>query len=109
MKRAVVKKAKQHADPRSRDSSPRGILADKPFIEFAPAEVYGSPLRCELQSVGFPMKNGTIALIGMGLSAVFSLLGVTSLDPDPQQEVVWCFSLALGSLGQKQEDRYGAA
>jgi sugar phosphate permease len=37
-----------------------------------------------------------IALIGMGLSAGFSLLGVST--PDPQQ-VVWCFSLALGSLG----------
>jgi L-alanine-DL-glutamate epimerase-like enolase superfamily enzyme len=33
-----------------------------PFIEFAPAEVYDSPLRSELQSVGFPAKNGTIAL-----------------------------------------------
>jgi hypothetical protein len=71
--------------------------------------VYGSPLRCELQSAGFPLENGTIAIIGMDLSAVFSLLGVTSLDSDPQQEVVWCFSLALGSLGQKQEDRYRVA
>jgi L-alanine-DL-glutamate epimerase-like enolase superfamily enzyme len=31
-----------------------------PFIEFAPAEVYASPLRRELQSAGFPMKNGVI-------------------------------------------------
>ena len=33
-----------------------------PFVEFAPAEVYDSPLRRELQSAGFPVKNGTISL-----------------------------------------------
>ena len=33
-----------------------------PFIEFAPAEVYESPLRRELQNAGFPVKNGVIAL-----------------------------------------------
>jgi L-alanine-DL-glutamate epimerase-like enolase superfamily enzyme len=33
-----------------------------PFIEFAPAEVYESPLRRELQAAGFPVVNGTIAL-----------------------------------------------
>ncbi|MFO0798246.1 MAG: mandelate racemase/muconate lactonizing enzyme family protein [Gemmataceae bacterium] len=33
-----------------------------PFVEFAPAEVYASPLRRELQAAGFPVKNGTIAL-----------------------------------------------
>jgi L-alanine-DL-glutamate epimerase-like enolase superfamily enzyme len=33
-----------------------------PFVEFAPAEVYESPLRRELQAAGFPVKNGTIAL-----------------------------------------------
>ena len=31
-----------------------------PFIEFAPAEVFDSPLRRELQEVGFPVKNGVI-------------------------------------------------
>lgn len=33
-----------------------------PFVEFAPAEVYESPLRRELQAAGFPVTNGTIAL-----------------------------------------------
>ena len=33
-----------------------------PFIEFAPAEVYDSPLRLELQHAGFPVKNGVITL-----------------------------------------------
>ena len=33
-----------------------------PFIEFAPAEVFDSPLRRELQNAGFPVKNGAIAL-----------------------------------------------
>ena len=33
-----------------------------PFVEFAPAEVYASPLRRELQAAGFPVKNGTVAL-----------------------------------------------
>jgi L-alanine-DL-glutamate epimerase-like enolase superfamily enzyme len=31
-----------------------------PFIEFAPAEVFESPLRRELQSAGFPVINGKI-------------------------------------------------
>jgi L-alanine-DL-glutamate epimerase-like enolase superfamily enzyme len=33
-----------------------------PFIEFAPAEVFDSPLRRELQAAGFPVINGTIGL-----------------------------------------------
>lgn len=33
-----------------------------PFVEFAPAEVYESTLRRELQAAGFPVRNGTIAL-----------------------------------------------
>lgn len=33
-----------------------------PFIEFAPAEVFESPLRRELQDAGFPVKNGAIEL-----------------------------------------------
>ena len=37
-----------------------------------------------------------IALLGMGLGAAFSLLGVSTTDP---RQVVWCFSLALGALG----------
>jgi L-alanine-DL-glutamate epimerase-like enolase superfamily enzyme len=32
-----------------------------PFIEFAPAEVYDSPLRRELQCAGFPVRDGTIS------------------------------------------------
>ena len=31
-----------------------------PFIEFAPAEVFDSPLRRELQQAGFPVTNGEI-------------------------------------------------
>ncbi|GDY06609.1 enolase [Planctomycetia bacterium] len=31
-----------------------------PFVEFAPAEVFNSPLRRELQAAGFPVKNGAI-------------------------------------------------
>ena len=31
-----------------------------PFIEFAPAEVFDSPLRRELQEAGFPVKDGVI-------------------------------------------------
>jgi L-alanine-DL-glutamate epimerase-like enolase superfamily enzyme len=33
-----------------------------PFIEMAPAEVYESPLRRELQAAGFPVRNGAIEL-----------------------------------------------
>ena len=33
-----------------------------PFIEFAPAEVFDSPLRKELQDAGFPVRNGVIKL-----------------------------------------------
>jgi L-alanine-DL-glutamate epimerase-like enolase superfamily enzyme len=33
-----------------------------PFIEFAPTEVYDSPLRLELQRAGFPVRNGVITL-----------------------------------------------
>jgi L-alanine-DL-glutamate epimerase-like enolase superfamily enzyme len=33
-----------------------------PFIEFAPAEIFESPLRRELQAAGFPVKNGQIEL-----------------------------------------------
>lgn len=33
-----------------------------PFIEFAPAEVFSSPLRLELQNAGFPVRNGVISV-----------------------------------------------
>lgn len=33
-----------------------------PYIEFAAAEVFESPLRSELQQAGFPVRNGRIAL-----------------------------------------------
>jgi L-alanine-DL-glutamate epimerase-like enolase superfamily enzyme len=33
-----------------------------PFVEFAPAEVFDSPLRRELQGAGFPVRGGVIPL-----------------------------------------------
>lgn len=33
-----------------------------PYIEYAPAEVFDSPLRMELQTAGFPIRNGQISL-----------------------------------------------
>jgi L-alanine-DL-glutamate epimerase-like enolase superfamily enzyme len=33
-----------------------------PYIEYAPAEAYASPLRKALQSLGLPVANGAIAL-----------------------------------------------
>lgn len=33
-----------------------------PYIEFAPAEVFDSPLRQELQNAGFPVRNGVISI-----------------------------------------------
>lgn len=33
-----------------------------PYIEFAPAEVYASPLRRELQAAGFPVRGGVISI-----------------------------------------------
>ena len=42
-----------------------------PFIEFAPAEVYDSPLRKELQEAGFPVNDGMISFpdrAGIGYS-----------------------------------------
>jgi len=33
-----------------------------PFVEFAAAEVYDSPLRRELQAAGFPVRDGVISL-----------------------------------------------
>lgn len=33
-----------------------------PFVEFAAAEVFDSPLRKELQAAGFPVRNGAISL-----------------------------------------------
>jgi MFS transporter, ACS family, D-galactonate transporter len=37
-----------------------------------------------------------VAFAGMGLCAAFSLIGVVTTDP---QRIVWCFSLAFGTLG----------
>src|SRR5207244_13275559 len=36
-----------------------------PFVEFAPAEVFASPLRAALQEVGQPVRKGGIALPAM--------------------------------------------
>jgi hypothetical protein len=33
-------------------------------VEFAPADVYDSPLRRELQAAGFPVRNGVISFPG---------------------------------------------
>lgn len=33
-----------------------------PFVEFAPAEAFDSPLRAALQDAGFPVRNGRIAI-----------------------------------------------
>ena len=33
-----------------------------PYIEFAAAEVFESPLRLELQKAGFPVRNGAISV-----------------------------------------------
>jgi sugar phosphate permease len=53
-----------------------------------------SDLACRL----FGRRRGClgIALVGMGMSAVFGCLGIATADP---QKVVWCFSLSMGSLG----------
>jgi sugar phosphate permease len=45
---------------------------------------------------GFGRGCRAMALLGMCLSAVFSLLGVSMSD---SQTVMWCFALSLGSLG----------
>ena len=46
--------------------------------------------------IGLRWGCRSIAFAGMGLSAVFAWFGVAATDPD---QVVWLFSLALGSLG----------
>lgn len=46
--------------------------------------------------LGFSRGCRTMAMVGMGLSAAFSLLGVSVGDPDA---VIGCFALAMGSLG----------
>lgn len=54
-----------------------------PYIEFAPAEVYESPLRRELQQAGFPVAEGRIALPespGIGYSLPDDLLRGFRLD-----------------------------
>jgi sugar phosphate permease len=48
------------------------------------------------RGLGFRWGSRSIASAGMGLSAGFSLLGVSMTDPGA---VVWCFALAMGSLG----------
>jgi MFS family permease len=45
---------------------------------------------------GFGGGCRTVALIGMGSSAGFSLLGISVED---RQAVIWCFALAMGALG----------
>jgi MFS family permease len=48
------------------------------------------------RSLGHSKGCRVMAISGMGLCALFSLLGVNTKNP---QEVVWCFSLSLGALG----------
>ena len=54
-----------------------------PFIEFAPAEVFNSPLRRALQEAGFPVRGGTIS--------VPDCSGVGYVLPD---DIIKSFSLA---------------
>lgn len=54
-----------------------------PFIEFAPAEVFDSPLRRELQQLGFPVQNGEILFPntpGIGFRMTDELLTKFRLD-----------------------------
>lgn len=54
-----------------------------PFIEFAAAEVFDSPLRSELQQAGLPVQNGRIALPetpGIGYELPSGLLDRFALD-----------------------------
>lgn len=53
---------------------------NSPFIEFAPAEVYESPLREALQAAGFPVNNG-----------VFELPTTPGIGYDLPEEVVYRF------------------
>jgi MFS family permease len=48
------------------------------------------------QWLGHRTGRRLVALVGMGLCAVFSLLGVVTTD---SQRIIWCFSLAFGVLG----------
>ena len=55
-----------------------------PLIEFAPAEVFDSPLRKELQAAGFPVQNGTINIPqapGIGYSIPDSLIKAFRQEP----------------------------
>ncbi len=54
-----------------------------PFIEFAPAEVFDSPLRKELQNNGFPVRNGVISIperSGMGYDLPADLIERFRID-----------------------------
>ncbi len=54
-----------------------------PFIEYAPAEVYASPLRTVLQAAGLPVINGAMALPtrpGLGYDLPLSALAPFRLD-----------------------------
>ena len=48
------------------------------------------------RALGLRWGCRAVALVGMVMSAGFSLLGISATDP---QEIIWCFALALGSLG----------
>jgi len=55
-----------------------------PLIEFAPAEVFDSPLRKELQAAGFPVQNGAINIPqapGIGYSIPDSLIEAFRQEP----------------------------
>lgn len=54
-----------------------------PFIEFAPAEIYESPLRSALQAAGFPVEHGAIRLPeqpGIGYSLPDEIVNRFRLD-----------------------------
>jgi L-alanine-DL-glutamate epimerase-like enolase superfamily enzyme len=54
-----------------------------PYIEYTPAEIYNSPLRKQIQNIGFPVINGAIKLPqlpGIGFDVPDDLLQKFKLD-----------------------------
>ena len=54
-----------------------------PYVEFAPAEIYDSPLRRDLQALGLPVAGGVMALPsepGIGIEVPDDLIAAYRLD-----------------------------
>lgn len=54
-----------------------------PYVEFAPAEIYASPLRRDLQALGLPVADGVMALPsqpGIGIAVPDDLIAKYRLD-----------------------------